>query len=129
MPSASVTVKIASISFIVTTSSIDADLGGAGFDLPPRLVVDGHAAGAALARDALLGLARDQDLLGATGQRRRPHEAEERRHLRVEIAGRQEAPGIDADHQDAVADGPLSGRAGPVPDRMPPRISTASESP
>src|SRR5262245_10133931 len=113
MPSASVTAKIASISFIVTTSSIDADLGGAGLDLPPRLVVDGYAAGAALARDALLGLARDQDLLGAAGQRRRPYEAEERGDLRVEIAGRQEAAGIDADHQDAVAHRPLVGTRGP----------------
>src|ERR1700741_3317270 len=76
MPSASVTAKIASISFIVTTSSIDADLGGARVDLTPRLVVDGHAAGAALARDTLLGLTGNQDLLGPSRQRRRPDEAE-----------------------------------------------------
>src|SRR5262249_13816229 len=113
MPSASVTPKIASISFMVTTSSIDADLGGAGLDLPPRLVIDGHAAGAALTRDALLGLARDQDLLGAAGQRRRPHEAEERVDLRVEIAGRQEAAGIETDHQDAIAHRALVRACGP----------------
>src|SRR5207253_2068689 len=100
---ASVTVKIASISFIVTTSSIDADLGGARRDLPPRLVVDRDPAGAPLARGALLGLARDQDFLGTAGQRRRAHEAEERGDLRVKVARRQEAPGIDAHHQDAVA--------------------------
>src|SRR5262245_29775733 len=107
MPRASVTAKIASISFIVTTSSIDADLGGARPDLPPRLVVDRHAAGPALARRALLRLAGDQDFLGAAGQRRRPHEAEERPDLSVEIARRQESARIDAQHQNAVADGPL----------------------
>src|SRR5438093_2633324 len=45
MPRASVTPKIASISFIVTTSSTDADLARARGDLPPRLVLDGDAFG------------------------------------------------------------------------------------
>src|SRR6516162_1649741 len=101
MPSESVTAKIASISFIVTTSSIDAHLGGACLDLAPRLVLDRHAARPALPGDALLGLTWDQDLLRAAGQRRRPYEAEERRDLSVEVPRRQEAPGIDAHHQDA----------------------------
>src|SRR5207253_10429855 len=100
---ASVTVTIESISFIGTTSGLDAALGGARRELPPRLVVDRDPAGAPLARGALLGLARDQDFLGTAGQRRRAHEAEERGDLRVKVARRQEAPGIDAHHQDAVA--------------------------
>src|SRR2546430_4461821 len=101
-PSASVTSKIASISFIVTTSSIDADLDRALLDLPPRLVVDRDAAVAALARRARLGLARDQDLLGAGGQRRRAHEAEEGADLRVEVGGGEKPSRIDAEHEDAV---------------------------
>src|SRR2546422_5937553 len=75
MPRASVTAKIASISFIVTTSSIDAHLGGALLDLPPRLVVDRDTAAAPLARRALFRLARDEDLLRPARQRRRAHEA------------------------------------------------------
>src|SRR2546425_11622490 len=108
MPRGSVTSKIASISFIVTTSSIDAHLDGALPDLPPGLVVDGNAAGAPLARRARLGLARDQDLLGTGGQRCRAHEAEEGTDLRVEIRGRQKPSGIDAQHQDAVGHRPLA---------------------
>src|SRR5262249_55204890 len=89
MPSESVMAKIASISFIVTTSSTDAYLGGTCLDLPPRFVLDRHAAGCALARDALLRLTRNQDLLRAAGERRRSHEAEERRDLTVKLPGRQ----------------------------------------
>src|SRR5262249_57984954 len=98
-----VAAKSASSSFIVTTPSIAAALGGARLDLAPRLVVDRHPAGPSLACGALLGLARNQNLLGAAGQRRRAHEAEERRDLRMKIAGWQEAPGIHAHHQAALA--------------------------
>src|SRR5207237_8485803 len=65
MPSASVTAKIASISFIVTTSSMKADLGRAGGDLPPRLLLDGNALDAARALGAPLRLAGHEDLGGA----------------------------------------------------------------
>jgi len=69
MPSASVTVKIASISFSVTTSSIDADLARALPDLSPRLVVEGDAPRSTLAQRPLLGLAREQYLLRPRGER------------------------------------------------------------
>ena len=52
----------------MTTSSTDADLRRALPDLPPRLVVERHAVRAALGERALLGLARDQDLLRARGE-------------------------------------------------------------
>src|SRR5438874_11210780 len=103
-PSASVTAKIASISFIVTTSSMHARLGGAFADLAPGLVVDRDAVGAPLALRARLRLAGDEDLLRAGGRRRRAHPAEQRRHLGVELRRRQEARGIEAHDQRAVAE-------------------------
>src|SRR5688572_21158795 len=75
-PSASVISKIASISFIVTTSSMNARLPGARTDLLPRGVLDGYAVRPALARHALFGLAGNEDLLGAGRERRRAHEAQ-----------------------------------------------------
>src|SRR5438128_243017 len=119
MPRASVTVKIASISFIVTTSSIDTDLGRARRDLPPRLVVDRDPTGAPIARGALLGLARGQDFLGTAGQRRPAPETEKRGDPRGKVAWRQEAPGVDAHHPGALpspAFGPAR-RAGATPER------------
>src|SRR5262249_9793530 len=47
-------------------------------DLPPRLVLDRDAGGSPLGGGASLGLAGDQDLLGAGGERRGAHELEER---------------------------------------------------
>src|SRR5438552_8605232 len=102
-PSASVTAKIASISFIVTTSSMHARLGGAFPDLAPGLVVDRDAVGAPLALRARLRLAGDEDLR-AGGRRRRAHPAEQRRHLRVELRRREEARGIEAHDERAVAE-------------------------
>src|SRR5687768_4683265 len=101
-PSASVISKIASISFIVTTSSIDARPPGARADLLPRRVLDGNAVRPALACHALLGLARNEDLLGAGGERRRAHEAQKVGHLRVKVRQGQEALRVDADHQSPV---------------------------
>src|SRR5918996_6481564 len=114
MPSPSVTAKIASISLMVTTSSMDADLLGGLPDLPPRLVLDRHAGGPALALHPRLGLARDQDLPSAGSERRRAYPLEKRRHLRMKIGQRQKAGGIDRHDQRAVAEhrGLRAGRTG-----------------
>src|SRR2546422_9263465 len=93
MPRASVTPKIASISFIVTTSSTDADLAPARGDLPPRLVPDARAFGAARALGARLRLARHQDLGGARGGRGAADPREQRRHPSLGLGRRQEARG------------------------------------
>src|SRR2546421_3252733 len=120
-PSASVTAKIASISFMVTTSSMHARLGGAFPDLAPGLVVDRDAVGAPLALRARLRLAGDEDLLRAGGRRRRAHPAEQRRHLRVELRRREEARGIEAHDERAVAEHRrlVAGGAGPPPAARP----------
>src|SRR5262245_31572601 len=104
MPRASVTAKIASISFMETTSSTDARLVGHGADLAPCLVVDRHPRRAALTLVARLRLAGNQDLLGAGGQRRRPYPRHQVGDLRVKVRQRQEARGIEADDQRAVAE-------------------------
>src|SRR3982751_3883313 len=104
MPSASVTAKIASISFIVTTSSTNADLRRARGDLRPRRLLDRNAARAALALHARLGLSGHEHLLGASGQRSRAHPLEQRGHLPVEVGARQEARGIEADDEGAVGE-------------------------
>src|SRR5438105_12962213 len=102
MPRASVTAKIASISFIVTTSSMKADIGRAGGDLPPRLLLDGNALGAARALGARLRLAEHEDLGGAGRGRGAADSPEQRRHLRVEFGRRQQAPGIEGHDAPAV---------------------------
>src|SRR5438552_1518977 len=113
MPSASVTAKIASISFIVTTSSMKADLGRAGGDLPPRLLLDGNALGAARALGARLRLAGHEDLGGAGRGRGAADPPEQRGHLRVEFGRRQESRGIEGDDERAVRELALLG-AGPA---------------
>src|SRR4029077_21103614 len=66
-------------------------------DLAPRLILDGDAARAALGLEACLRLAGDQGLGRARGERRRPHPAEERGHLPVEVGQRQETLPVEAD--------------------------------
>src|SRR5262245_32757097 len=114
MPSASVTTKIASISFIVTTSSMDTRLFGAPLDLSPRLVLDRHAGDAALALHARLRLTGDEDLLGTGGERSRADPVEQGGDLGVEVRQRQEARGVETHDQGPVAEhGRLAtGRAG-----------------
>src|SRR5207237_2289070 len=102
MPSASVTAKIASISFIVTTSSMKADLGRAGGDLPPRLLLDGNALDAARALGAPLRLAGHEDLGGAGGGRGAAGPPEQRGHLRGECGRRQGARGVGGEGERAV---------------------------
>src|SRR5262245_23377451 len=114
MPSASVTTKIASISFMVTTSSTDAHLLGAPLDLPPRLVLDRHAGGAALALHARLRLAGDEDLLGTGGERGRSDPVEQGGDLGVEVRQGQEARGVETHDQRPIAEhrGLATGRPG-----------------
>src|SRR5919108_6374358 len=104
MPSASVTAKIASISFIVTTSSTQADLAGAGDNLAPRLVFDGDAGRAACALGARLRLPRHEDLLRTGRGCGAADPLEQRRHLRVKVRGRQKARQIERDDQGAVGE-------------------------
>src|SRR2546428_5628361 len=113
MPRASVTAKIASISFIVTTSSTDADLARARGDLPPRLILDGDAFGAARALGARLRLAGHQDLGGPGGGRGAADQREQRRHLSAEPGPRHDARGLQRDDAAAVREpSPLgAGRA------------------
>src|SRR5690242_2075351 len=104
MPRASVTAKIASISFIVTTSSMPSGLARARGDLPPRLVLDGDALRAPGALRARLRLARHEDLAAARGGRRAAHPREQRLHLRVKLPRRHEARGIERDDEGAVGE-------------------------
>src|SRR5438309_924741 len=113
IPSAAVTAESASISFIVTTSSMKADLGRAGGDLPPRLLLDGNALDAARALGAPLRLAGHEDLGGAGRGRGAADPPEQRGHLRVEFGRRQEARGIEGDDERAVRELSLLG-AGPA---------------
>src|SRR5215813_11778560 len=104
MPSASVTAKIASISFIVTASSMDPRLRRDVLDLLPRGLVDRNAVRAALALAACLRLAGNQNLLRAGGERRGAHPVAERRHLSVELRRGHEPGRIDAHDERAVAE-------------------------
>src|SRR6185436_13955110 len=88
MPRPSVTAKIALISFMPTASSTNADLLGGLLDLLPRRVLDRHATSAPLALHPGLGLAGDQDLLGARGQRGGAHPVQQTRDLGVELGQR-----------------------------------------
>ena len=63
--------KIASISFMVTTSSMEAHLVRAPLDLSPGLLLDGYARRAPLLLHPRLRLAGDEDFLRAGGERRR----------------------------------------------------------
>src|ERR671923_2137786 len=112
MPSASVTAKTASISFMVTTSSTDAHLRGAREDLIPCRFLDGDTAGPPLSLHARFRLARNEDLLGAGRERRRAHPVEQRDHLRIELGARQEARGIEAEDERAVGEHARLGAGG-----------------
>src|SRR5262249_58378743 len=76
------------------------------------LVLEGAAGAAPLRLEPRLRLAGNEDLLRAQSQRRRLHEAEEIRDLRVEVGERDEALHVETEDERAVGEeaGPGSRR-------------------
>src|SRR6185295_5723 len=93
---------------LVKRSGLDAEVLSRRLDLRPRLILDGDTVATTLGFEAGLGLARNQDLGRALNERSRLHPLEEGSDLLIEVGGRQESCGIEADHQRPVGEDSLA---------------------